>query len=515
VLGRPTEAYRREEVDAIHTFVAAGGAVLVLSGDGGDERRSTNLNAVLSPYGMQFSTDSVLRTAYHSSPYLHPKDCLVTHPIACSSLESSVKRLLARSGSKGGPTTANQADEEAAKRRLDLKLAYPRGCTLQVTAEDEGDEALAVHSAGGSRFGTSAASAGGAGSPATRRARKGPIPVVALTSGHVAYPVNQPIAAAVQVPHDPAAATALSLGGTGLSASASASAVGAAGASSRRDSGRVLAMGSGEWLTDKWLSKEHNSAIADALIRWLLRDASVTIEAGAGTDRDLSERHLLPDITSLAESLRACLQESEPLPRDFTKLFHSKLFGLGSDPTVLQDTVQLYKRLDTKHEPLRLIAPHFETPLPDLEPAVFPPTLREPPAPSLEQFDLDEHFASERLRLAQLTNKCAPTGVEDLEFYIKEAGEIVGATQELPADRRDARHVLESVLRAVVAFKKLNQDDAAAGGPMAPGSPAARPSAMFPSSMASPSGGSAGMGPGQAAGFRSEAAAASSAAGGF
>lgn len=62
--------------------------------------------------------------------------------------------------------------------------------------------------------------------------------------------------------------------------------------------------------------------------------------------------------------------------------------------------------LDVKHEPLRLIPPQFETPLPPLQPAVFPPTFRELPPPALDQFDLDEQFASERIRLAQLTNKC-------------------------------------------------------------------------------------------------------------
>ena len=38
------------------------------------------------------------------------------------------------------------------------------------------------------------------------------------------------------------------------------------------------------------------------------------------------------------------------------------------------------------------------------------------------QFDLDEHFASEGGRLAQLTNKC--TTDDDVDYYIKEAGEV-------------------------------------------------------------------------------------------
>lgn len=84
-----------------------------------------------------------------------------------------------------------------------------------------------------------------------------------------------------------------------------------------------------------------------------------------------------------------------------------------------------------KHEQLQLITPQFETPLPQLQPAVslwtqhslsrkqivtlmdvilslkvFPPALSELPPPMLDLFDLDETFSSEKVRLAQLTNKC-------------------------------------------------------------------------------------------------------------
>ena len=59
-----------------------------------------------------------------------------------------------------------------------------------------------------------------------------------------------------------------------------------------------------------------------------------------------------------------------------------------------------------------------------MQPAVFAPCLREPDPPALDQFDLDEHFASEKLRLAQLTNKCHDD--DDLEYYIKESGDILG-----------------------------------------------------------------------------------------
>ncbi|CAE7838114.1 Ift52, partial [Symbiodinium sp. KB8] len=123
--------------------------------------------------------------------------------------------------------------------------------------------------------------------------------------------------------------------------------------------------------------------------------------------------------------------DSDPLPKDFTQLFEDKLFKFDMD--LVPEVIQLYEELNVKHEPLTLIPPQFEAPLPPLAPAVFPPTLREPHPPALDQFDLDEQFASQRVQLAQLTNKCQ--GDDDVEFYVREAGEILGVTAELPDEK--------------------------------------------------------------------------------
>lgn len=96
-------------------------------------------------------------------------------------------------------------------------------------------------------------------------------------------------------------------------------------------------------------------------------------------------------------------QESESLPKNFTKLFNDSLFGF--DTKMIPETVEAFSLLGVKHEPLTLIPPAFERPLPQLSAAVFPPIMREPPPPALDRFDLDEHFASDRIRLAQITNK--------------------------------------------------------------------------------------------------------------
>lgn len=96
----------------------------------------------------------------------------------------------------------------------------------------------------------------------------------------------------------------------------------------------------------------------------------------------------------------------------------------------------------------------FETPLPPLRPAVFPPALRDLPPPALELFDLDDAFASERVRLAQLTNKCND---DDLEYYVRECGRILGITDRLDSDKQTAKHIVEFVFRSIVNWKKLDQ----------------------------------------------------------
>jgi intraflagellar transport protein 52 len=121
---------------------------------------------------------------------------------------------------------------------------------------------------------------------------------------------------------------------------------------------------------------------------------------------------------------------------------------------VLAKTLKSFETLGVKHEPLRLIVPQFETPLPPLQPAVFPPSFRELTNPSLELFDLDEAFSSEKARLAQITNKCSE---EDLEYYVRECGDILGITAKLPMKSRDAKNILEYIFIQLVEFKKSNQ----------------------------------------------------------
>ena len=198
------------------------------------------------------------------------------------------------------------------------------------------------------------------------------------------------------------------------------------------------------------MDKEENRKILEAIIRYLTDD-SLLLNQIDSDDPDISEYNYIPNINRISDRVKTCMQDSEEIPRDLTKLFDDDLFAL--DMTHLPKVINGFTELKIKHEPLPLISPQFETPLPPLKPAIFPPRFYEPEAPLLELFDLDEHFSSENARLAQITNKCSD---DDLEFYIRECGEILGVTSQLQTNERDAKGILAYIASRIIEYKCLN-----------------------------------------------------------
>ncbi|NXE54724.1 IFT52 protein, partial [Casuarius casuarius] len=243
--------------------------------------------------------------------------------------------------------------------------------------------------------------------------------VAVLSTGSVCFPLNRPILAFYQ---------------------------------NEAQGGKMAVLGSCHMFSDEYLDKEENSKIMDVLFQWLTT-SDIQLNQVDMEDPGISDYTMIPDTGALSERLRVCLQEGEEIPRDFTKLFDTSLYELNT--TALPSVIKAYEQLNVKREPLRLIRPHFETPLPPLQPAVFPPAFRELPPPPLELFDLDEIFASEKARLAEITNKCTD---DNLEFYVQKCGEILGVTSKLPKDKQDAKHILEHIFFQVVEFKKANQE---------------------------------------------------------
>ncbi|KAJ8598190.1 hypothetical protein CTAYLR_005508 [Chrysophaeum taylorii] len=324
--------------------------------------------------------------------YLHPKEAYISHGILQPEMVANRKKKSPLEDKGGG-----------------LAFVYPRGSTLTVRR------------------------------PAS----------AVLSSGAISYPMNRCVCAAWEGPK------------------------------TKQQRPRVVATGSVEMFADDYLEKEDNADLADLIFKWLARDPNTPSLVSPHHTKEQLERQRkqqqqpaddkdhefqfdlngethyadniktdvyqrVPDIAALASRLRPCLQEHEELPRDFTKLFNDTLFGF--DTKMIPEVVQLYDVL---------------------KPATFPPAIRELPNPPLDQFDLDEHFASSRERLAQLANKCLPSGmtkdraeddaleIDDLDYYVREAGDIVGVVAHLPT-APTAKRVLASVLQRLVHFKMVN-----------------------------------------------------------
>ncbi len=250
---------------------------------------------------------------------------------------------------------------------------------------------------------------------ATLTVQKPSVPV--LSSGTVCFPINRPLCAFY---------------------------------GSKRQPGKICVLGSAHIFHDSYIDKEENRKLLEVVLKFLTEDTFVLNQIDA-EDPELSEYNLIPNINTISDRVKTCLQDSEEIPRDIAKLFDTDLFAL--DMRQLPNVIRGYEELKIKHEPLPLITPQFETPLPALKPAVYPPRFYEPDPPSLELFDLDEHFSSESARLAQITNKCTD---DDLEFYIRECGEILGVTRHLPQTERDAKSILAYIASRIIEYKCLN-----------------------------------------------------------
>lgn len=220
----------------------------------------------------------------------------------------------------------------------------------------------------------------------------------------------------------------------------------------KKATGKLAVLGSAHMFSDSYIDKEENSKVMDVVLKWLTTN-ELELNVIDAEDPEISDYNQLPTTALMFDRLKNCLQEGDDIPNDHTKLFDLSLYKMENN--VLPDVLRAYDQMKVKHEPLTLIPPNFETPLPTLQPAVFPPEFNDLPGPPLDLFDLDECFSSEKVRLAQITNKCNDN---DLEYYIRECGDILGVTNKLDVKERDAKHVLHHIFSQIVQFKKAFLD---------------------------------------------------------
>ncbi|KFB39182.1 intraflagellar transport 52, putative [Anopheles sinensis] len=252
---------------------------------------------------------------------------------------------------------------------------------------------------------------------------------VLLTTGPVVYPFNRPLAGYFQ----------------------------------NQNNGKLVAIGSGHMFQDKYISNEVNTALWDNLFAMILQE-EFKFKASDFNDLEINDYAVIPDTIYLAEQPKICLMDSldYDIPADFKKLFDLSLYSINND--LLRDVISTYEKLDVQYEPLKIIKPQFEIPLPPLQLAVFQPIFSDLPAPPLELFDLDEAFSSEKVQITQLTNKCLSAAVEgqqpvdekELGYFIQECGRILKVCQD--DQKMSPKEILNTISVKIANYKKLDKD---------------------------------------------------------
>ncbi|XP_058449784.1 intraflagellar transport protein 52 homolog [Malaya genurostris] len=254
---------------------------------------------------------------------------------------------------------------------------------------------------------------------------------ILLTTGPVVYPFNRPLAGYYQ----------------------------------NESYGKIIAIGSGHMFQDKYIANETNMSIWDSIFTMIL-DNQFSFKSSDFNDLEINDYAIIPDTIYLAEQPKICLMDSldYDIPADFKKLFDMALHSINND--LLRDVINTYEKLDVQYEPLKIIKPQFEIPLPPLQLAVFQPIFSDLLAPPLELFDLDEAFSSEKAQITQLTNKCLSPALEsyrktgldekELGYFIQECGRILKVCQD--DQRMTAKEILNLISVKIAHYKRLDKD---------------------------------------------------------
>ncbi|XP_018043997.1 PREDICTED: intraflagellar transport protein 52 homolog [Atta colombica] len=248
--------------------------------------------------------------------------------------------------------------------------------------------------------------------------------VVALSSGSIAIPMNRPICAYHCV---------------------------------KNNNGKLIVLGSSRMLTDTYIEKENNDALREMIFDFF-EIKNVTEKKDLHTDDiEFWEYNFVPDITQQADNPKVCTSDLDniDIPREYTKLFKNYFYSINLN--MVPACIKAYEVLGVKHEPLTLIPPHFEAPLPPTQASIFPPSFQELSPPALELFDLDEAFSSDLLKLSQITNKYMATkelsNDKELDHYIREFGSIIRINN---SDTHTAKEVLNFVFQKIYSYKTMH-----------------------------------------------------------
>ena len=375
VIGQPKALFTPEEINILKQYLEEGGNLLIIEGEQGDTKNSTNLNDLIKDYGITFRGDSVVRTAFYK--YFHPKQCFIDTLTVHPGFLRTIKNI------KKTKKIDLMGDEELGQNDDDddcpLKIVYPFGQSIDIDQKKSNISAL-------------------------------------FTSGKIAFPMNRPLCVVT---------------------------------TSKSTKGRLCVFGSINFFDNSYIDKEENLKVVDGIIKWLLGMNNADIIHPSKSVK-VNDYIYIPNIISISDKVKSCLDEAKEPPANFNDLYDMNIYKIDND--LVPESIELYDKLHVKHEILGIIPPQFETPLPPLQLAVFDPIIKDFPVPNLELFDLDEQFASEKIKLAQTTNKCTD---EDLEYYILQCADILGISGKID-NKNDPKAVIAYVMKSLINFKKLN-----------------------------------------------------------
>lgn len=254
VLGAPRAKFSVDEFDALKDFIRAGGSLLVLMDEGGEEALGTNVNYLLEEYGISVNADAAVRALPGGAAYAHPKETLVTDGV----LNRAVRRFVERAREKRAAGRENEAPGADGTSKADASV---------------GD---AAH--GARRSPTDAPVRFVVPFGATLNAQKPAVPV--LSTGKMAVPTQRPTAA-----------------------------LWAGNPNKGEGRGKVCVLGSGRMASDEWLDREDNATVLDFCMRWLSPGSDLSLYALDAEEPDVSEYDQLPDVAALAERPKMCLQD--------------------------------------------------------------------------------------------------------------------------------------------------------------------------------------------------------------
>jgi len=128
ILGGPRDYFNQGEIELLKNYFEEGGNLLILLGEGGEERNNTNINEFLNEYGITVKSDNVVRTSYYK--YLHPKECYIDDAKVHPEIFNTIKNVPKKKKINLNEDLLDNEDNKEEEKNL--KLVYPYGASLEV-----------------------------------------------------------------------------------------------------------------------------------------------------------------------------------------------------------------------------------------------------------------------------------------------------------------------------------------------------------------------------------------------